>query len=89
LNDEVIIDRQKFYSHQFQQHSNKTIIEIAKKLDVEYHLSTGESLLEIRQLLARRCFIFDILTPTNTLKAADIQAGDMSTFMEVLHVSYQ
>lgn len=89
LSDEVIIDRQKFYSHQFQQHSNKTIIEIAKKLDVEYNLSVGESLLEMRQLLARRCFIFDILTPTNALKAADIQAGDMSTFMEVLHVSYQ
>lgn len=89
LRDETIMDRQNFYAHQFQQHPNKTITEIAKKMDVEYHLAIGESLLEIRQLLARRCFIFDILTPTHKLKASDIQAGDMSTFMEVLHVSYQ
>lgn len=89
LRDEIIMDRQNFYAHQFQQHPNKTITEIAKKLDVEYHLAIGESLLEIRQLLARRCFIFDILTPTHKLKASDIQAGDMSTFMEVLHVSNQ
>ncbi|WP_241176649.1 TnsA endonuclease C-terminal domain-containing protein [Citrobacter portucalensis] len=89
LSDEVIIDRQKFYSHQFQQHPNKTIIEIAKKLDVEYNLAVGESLLEIRQLLARRCFIFDILTPINKLKAANIKAGEMGTILEVLNVSYQ
>lgn len=89
LSDEVIIGRQKFYSHQFQQHPNKTIIEIAKKLDVEYNLVVGESLLEIRQLLARRCFIFDILTPTNKLKVANIKAGDIGTIQEVLNVSYQ
>lgn len=51
LSDEVIIDRQKFYSHQFQQHPNKTIIEIAKKLDVEYNLAVGESLLESLSLI--------------------------------------
>lgn len=82
LNDEVLLDRHKFYSHQFQQHPNKSIIEIAKKLDVEYKMSIGESLLEIRQLLARRCFIFNILIPINKLIATDLQAGDMTTLME-------
>lgn len=89
LNDELITDRQEFYSHQFQKYPNKTIIEIAKKLDVEYNLAVGESLLEIRQLLARRCFIFDILTPTNKLKASDLQSENMATFMEVVRVSNQ
>ena len=82
LNYEVMYDRHKFYSYQFQQHPDKTIIEIAKKLDVEYKLSVGESLLEIRQLLSRRCFMFNILIPTNKLKASDLQAGDIATFVE-------
>lgn len=89
LHDEVIIDRHKFYSYQFQQHPDKTIIEIAKKLDVEYKMSIGESLLEIRQLLARRSFMFNILIPINKLKASDLKAGDMATFMEVARVSNQ
>ena len=89
LNDEVVLDRHKFYSYQFQQHPDKTIIEIAKKLDVEYKMSVGETLLEIRQLLARRCFLFDILTPTIKLKGSDLQNGDMATYLEVLRVSNQ
>lgn len=89
LNEEIMLDRHKFYTYQFQQHPEKTIIEIAKKLDVEYKLATGESLLEIRQLLARRYFLFNILIPTTKLIAADLQAGDMATFQEAHYVSNQ
>ena len=89
LNEELMLDRHKFYTYQFQQHPEKTIIEIAKKLDVEYKLATGESLLEIRQLLATRYFLFNILIPTTKLIAADLQAGDMATFQEAHYVSNQ
>lgn len=89
LNEETILDRHKFYSFQFQQYPDKTIIEIAKKLDVEYKLSIGESLLEIRQLLARRCFLFNILTSTIKLKGSDLQTGDMTTYLEAYRVSSQ
>jgi hypothetical protein len=89
LSDKVIMDRHKFYSYQFQKHPDNTVIQIAKKLDVEYQMSVGESLLEIRQLLARRSYLFDILIPINKLKAADLQVGNMTTYMEALHVSNQ
>lgn len=89
LNEDVVLDRHKFYSYQFKQSPDKTIIEIAKKLDVEYKMSVGESLLEIRQLLARRCFVFNILTPIIKLKGSDLETGDMTTYLEELRVSNQ
>ncbi len=89
LNENIISDRIKFYTYHFKQSPEQSIIEIAKKLDMSYELPQGQSLLEIRQLLAKRILTFDILKPCLKLKASDLTIGNLSIFMEVLHVSNQ
>jgi hypothetical protein len=79
----------EIYAHHFQQAPEKTIIEVAKRLDVAYGLPEGQSLLEIRQLLAKRCFLFDILIPSIKLKAGELQAENMTTLSEALSVPNQ
>lgn len=49
----------------------------------------GQSLLEIRQLLAQRCFLFDILTPVTKLKAGDLQLENIEAMSGALRVSNQ
>ncbi len=65
------------------------MIDVAKQLDTAYHQPMGQSLLEIRQLLAQRCFLFDILTPITKLKAGDLQLENIEAISEALHVSNQ
>lgn len=87
LDEEAMHERVAFYVHQFDKSPEKTIIEVAKRLDIAYDLPEGQSLLEIRQLLARRCFLFDILIPSIKLKAGELQAENMATMSEALRVS--
>lgn len=65
----------------------QTIIEITKKLDRAYEMEPGESLLELRQLLAKRFFIFDIFVPYRKLKNSDIKVSDTVTLKEVLYAT--
>ncbi|WP_022661135.1 heteromeric transposase endonuclease subunit TnsA [Paucidesulfovibrio longus] len=65
-------ERLSFYTESFQSNPKLTVISLAKKLDIAYHLTPGESLLEIRQLLAQRFFIFDIRIPHIKLTAAHL-----------------
>ena len=48
------------YMQKFAQYPHLTLIELSKKIDQAYDLELGSSLLEIRELLAQRYFIFDI-----------------------------
>lgn len=54
-----------------------------------YQQPMGQSLLEIRQLLAQRCFLFDILTPVTKLKAGDLQLENIEAMSGALRVSNQ
>ncbi len=79
----------EFYAHHFEKNPNKTIIAICKELDAAYDLLLGESLYEVRKLLAKRYFTFDIFIPSTKLKAKDLQAGDLGFIREVYLVSNQ
>ncbi len=77
----------EFYYHHIQDNPEQTIIEIAKKLDRSYEMEPGESLLELRQLLAKRFFIFDIFIPYRKLKSSNIKLSDTITLKEVLYAT--
>jgi hypothetical protein len=84
-------ERAAFYAHYFKRHPKYSLIEIAKQMDVAYSLPIGQSLLEIRQLLANRYFVFSIFKPYGSLMAGElILAIANSIVLEgVLHVSNQ
>ena len=86
ISNEALIQRVSFYSHHFAKKPTTTLVDLAKSLDVDYALQTGESLREIRQLLAQRFFIFDIHKPTRKLTPADLELSDTVTMQETLHV---
>ncbi len=77
LSLKILFERVEFYYHHIQDNPEQTIIEIAKKLDRSYEMEPGESLLELRQLLAKRFFIFDIFIPYRKLKSSNIKLSDM------------
>lgn len=81
--------RIKVYNHHFAEQPQKTIIDIAKSLDVAYALPAGQSLLEIRHLLAHRIYAFDLHTPFRKLTPADLVTIDANAIEEVLHVQNQ
>jgi hypothetical protein len=86
---DVLMERSAFYQHHFQNAPRRSVIEVAKQLDTAYQQPIGQSLLEIRQLLAQRCFLFDILTPVTKLKAGDLQLENIEAMSGALRVSNQ
>ncbi|MFM4928470.1 TnsA endonuclease N-terminal domain-containing protein [Aeromonas veronii] len=86
---DVLMERAAFYQHYFQNDPDRSVIEVAKQLDTAYQQPMGQSLLEIRQLLAQRCFLFDILTPVTKLKAGDLQLENIEAMSGALRVSNQ
>jgi len=87
IDNSEILQRVQFYTHQFKENSKSTLLNIAKLIDVAYGLPLGESLREIRQLLAKRCFLFDIYKPVIKLVASDLTLTDTHLLMEALNVS--
>lgn len=84
-----ILERLNFYSHVFQTNKSKKIIELAKVIDTQYELEMGQSLREIRELLARRYFRFDLSIPFRDLKVNQIELGQVDIWNEVLHAANQ
>jgi len=84
--DESLVHRVSFYSYQFEKNPNMPVIGLAKMLDVNYEMPNGESLREIRQLLAQRFFTFDIHHEIHKLTPADLALTDTKIMQEVLHV---
>jgi hypothetical protein len=84
--DEALGHRLSFYSHQFEKNPDISIINLAKSLDANYEMPNGESLREIRQLLALRFFTFDIHYEIHKLTPAGLTLTDTSILQEVLHV---
>ncbi len=89
LDEETMRERVAIYTQHFHRYPQKTLIDVAKQLDAAYSLSVGQTLLEIRELLAKRCFLFDIFMPYTQLKAGELQAENMIRMSEVLRVSNQ
>lgn len=87
--EELPLEQIEFYHHHFSQAGSTTIIEVCKKLDTAYDLEPGESLGEVRILLAKRYFDFDFFTPIRKLKASEIRASDSRRIREVYRVSNQ
>lgn len=79
----------ELYAHHFAKRPNQTLLAICKELDAAYDLPLGESLYEVRTLLAKRYFTFDLFVPVNKLKAKDIQSGDIHFIREAYLVSHQ
>ncbi|MFO4747928.1 TnsA endonuclease C-terminal domain-containing protein [Vibrio cholerae] len=86
---DALMERAAFYQHHFQNAPERSVIEVAKQLDTAYQQPMGQSLLEIRQLLAQRCFLFNILTPVTKLKAWDLQLENIEAMSGALRVSNQ
>jgi len=86
---EVLIQRIDYYDYHFSQDPNKNIIDICKNLDIAYELQVGESLAEVRHLLAKRCFTFDIFVLAPKLKAKQLKTGTVKLLQEAYCVSNQ
>jgi hypothetical protein len=84
---EVLIKQAEKYLHHFQSQPKVTLIQIAKDLDAELDLPLGESLGEIRQLLAHRCFNFNIYKPIKKLIASDLELTESFTIGRSRNVS--
>gem|GEM_PF-5687988 len=62
----------EYYKKQISANANLTIIELSKSLDSGYGLEPSESLFQLRVLLARRFFHFDIFIPFIKLRCAEL-----------------
>lgn len=79
---DTFIERINFYQHTFKSHQTKTLITLSKFLDSTYNLELGETLLELRQLLAHRCFEFDINIPIKKLKISELHLANYDAIRE-------
>lgn len=86
---ELSLQQLEYYAQHFEKNPNKTVVAICKELDAAYELPLGESLYEVRRLLAKRYFTFDIFIPTKKLKAKDLKPGDLGFIRELYLVSNQ
>lgn len=60
------------HSKWLQEHGNLKIIDLCKQLDTAYSLPLGESLYQLRRMLAKRYFHFDITIPYTDLRCCDL-----------------
>lgn len=89
VEDEVLLDRTAYYAQLFQANPNRMVVDLCKHLDITYMLPGGQSISEIRQLLAHRCFYFDMSTEFHRLVARDLIAENMTNLIGARHVSNQ
>lgn len=87
--DDVLVDRTAYYGDIFQQNLNRTVTDICKYVDRTYNQPDGSSIYEIRQLLANRCFYFDMSQPFHLLKGQDFVVENMGNLIGARHVSNQ
>jgi hypothetical protein len=77
----------EFYLKQVAQNPQLTVIDLCKQLDSVYTLELGDSLFQLRLLLARRYFHFNITIPFRNLRCGDLMSESLDTIVEVLNVS--
>lgn len=83
------LDKLYFYYDIFQKYKTKNIIELTKIIDTQYQLELGQSLREIRELMAQRYFTFDLNIPVRNLKINQIELRQIDQWKEVLHAANQ
>jgi hypothetical protein len=86
LDTKILTEQLNFYSYHFLKNTSSTIIEISKSLDVKYNHEAGESLAEIRGLLANRLYSFDLNIPFQKITPADLEPGDVISVLEAINV---
>lgn len=84
-----VFEKVTFYAEQLNKQPEKSLITITKIIDSAYNLELGQSLFEIRELLAQRFFKFDISRPVRQLKASDLELGDALLWSGVRHAANQ
>ncbi len=89
VDDEVLLDRTAYYEDLFKQSPIRTVTDICKYVDRTYNLPDGSSIYEVRQLLANRCFYFDMSHPFHLLKGQDFVVENMGNLIGARHVSNQ
>lgn len=90
VDDDILLDRTAYYGDLFQQNPNRTVTDICKSIDLTYNQPDGSSIYEIRQLLANRCFYFDMLSqPFHQVKGKDFVVENMGNLIGARHVSNQ
>jgi hypothetical protein len=77
----------EFYLKQVSDNPRLTIIELTKMLDSAYDIEPGESLFQLRILLAKRLFHFDILIPFTKLRCSNLAPESLEVIDEVFNVS--
>ncbi len=82
-----IFSKIDFYQSHFLQKPELTLIELSKYLDTQYSMETGASLLEIRELLAQRYFLFDISKSYRKIRGRDIEIGNIQHLEKLKNVS--
>ena len=77
----------EFYEHQLQENPTATLVALSKSIDMAYDLELGQSLRELRQLLAKRFFSFDIRIEFRQLTGADLTLSSTIETLEAVHTS--
>ena len=82
-----------FYAEQIQKNSDDTIVDLCKKIDSAYHHELGQSLNELRKLLAQRFLTFDIRIDFRKLRCRDLNLAESESWKVIAedlpHVSNQ
>jgi len=89
LSEQDTLDKLNFYAEIFSKNKSKKINELTRIIDQKYHFEIGQSLREIRDLLAQRYFIFDLNISFKDLRTDHIQLGQLNIWNEVLHAENQ
>jgi hypothetical protein len=90
ISPEVLNDWFDFYAQKIRENGNKRIIDLCKQIDSAYQLELGQSLSEVRQLIAKRFFIFDLsLYSVTQLTCENVLPQQTTVLLEALNVSGQ
>ncbi|WP_196159505.1 TnsA endonuclease C-terminal domain-containing protein [Reinekea sp. G2M2-21] len=83
MEDDVDYDELHMSFNLFQDQISRSgsirVIDICKSIDASYQLDLGESLAQLKLLLARRYFHFDIFKPFTELRCSDLVAEDFES----------
>ena len=72
-----------------EQVAGQTEIRTCKRIDLAYGLELGQSLQDLRLLMANRLVIFDIRKPVRQLKISDLTFMQLSEMEQLLYVENQ
>ncbi|WP_018277472.1 heteromeric transposase endonuclease subunit TnsA [Teredinibacter turnerae] len=72
----------ELFRQQLPQHESLRLIDLCIHLDTAYSQEPGESLYQIKRLLALRYFHFDITTPFTKLRCSNLSAENTSVLQE-------